>query len=264
VADELERNTTRPLPGPTNKDLDRAMWYFWSKVYPRVAPPMVEQDQPPVPEPRDDPKGDPPPSKLTLPVRYPQWQQGNYWAVPFVLEQEVCGLWYKTWQTIAATTVPDTRMVVITDLSYEVEGSNFEVFEVESLRSGIRIGHVEDMVIDAANPNPAEQNVFGGHYLPVPTYLRFDQSDRIVFRVKVNGPETPIGVFPRTEDDYFSGNVKVIAQGWMATMLERRDSVPRPVDPGYQLDNYGQPLVDPMSYDAAKALIDYLSEVEPA
>ena len=176
--------------------------------------------------------------------------------MPFALTAERCNLFYKTWFPIINDQVLDTKLVLIDQISYQFENlPENEVFEISVLRSGIELARWEDMMINPGGADPATWHVFGGHFIPVPFFGRFDQSEQITVRIKALGPEAADGTFPRIETDPLNATIRVVIRGWQATMLDRRNGAPRPVDPGVQLDNYGKVIIDPAYMDAAYRLM---------
>jgi hypothetical protein len=247
------------IPRPTGRDdriLDRAMWYFWSKVLQRDLPEIDQIPYPQTPGNEMEPESIAPKARLTVATRLPQWINPNFWANNYSDIGETCLLFYKTWYTVYTHDVPDTRIVLIDRVSYEIPNLPInEVFEVQILRNGMELVRWEDMKVSVASANPAEQYALGGHFLPIPTWCRFDQSDRVVVNIQVLGPEAPAGTFPRLPTDPLNCYGKVVVQGHQATMLNRSSGVPRPADPGYLLDAYGNPTLDTNDLMAAAKLM---------
>jgi hypothetical protein len=236
-----------PLPtGQEDRILDRALWYFWVEITRRVeTPDLLLRAAPQLGGGKVIPQGEDPHARLTLPIHFPPWISPNYRARFFSYRTDVCVLLYKNRYIGAIFTLNANEMAVLTRISYEFGRiQDQELFQVSILRNGAEIASWEDMRIDGADPNPAKQYVFGGHFLPIPTHMIFDHHDTLAVAVTALGVQQADGTFPATTSDILSGTISIVTQGFVSTTTDDRDGAPRPTDPGMALDNYSDPILD--------------------
>jgi len=262
VADDIDRMYQRPVPKPDNIDLDKAYWYFWSKFKGAPIEQLENAKSPLVSTGSPLPNSMPPPLRIYLTTHLPPYNYANFYAKNNVIEDEVCGLYYKTWTNVASFEVPSNRLVVIEEISYEFENlPDNEVFEMQVLRNGEVLETFEDIKINSAAVNPAEHFAIGGHYLPVPFWGRFDHDEQILFRIKALGPEGPaLNQFQRTDADFLNATFRVVMRGYMSSLRDNRNGVPKPVDDAIPMNVYGHPMITPELIEEAAFLMYLLEE----
>jgi hypothetical protein len=251
---DLRRLPKVPLPtGQEDKILDRALWHFWVEITRRVeAPDLLLRAPPQVGGGVNVPAGEPTHARLTLPIHFPPWVSPNYRARYFAYRTDICVLLYKQWYPGVIFTVNANEMAVITKISYEFGRiADQEVFQLSIKRNGATLATWEDMKINGADPNPAKQFVFGGHFLPIPTHMIFDHHDAVAIEVQALGVQAADGTFPETSTDILSGTCSIVTQGFVSTTTDDRDGTPRPTDPGIALNNYGDAILDDYAKDLA-------------
>jgi hypothetical protein len=244
--------------GKEDKILDRALWYFWVEITRRVeAPELLLREPPQVTAGHSVPAGEPPHARLTLPIHFPPWVSPNYRAKYFSYRTDVCVLLYKNWYPGVVFHINANEMAVITKISYEFGRiADQEVFEISIHRNGAEIARWEDMKINGADPNPAKQFVFGGHFLPIPTHMIFDHHDDVAVEIRALGIQAPNGTFPATTSNILSGTASIVTQGFVSTTVDDRSGTPRPTDPGFAMDNYGDAIID----DYARTLAERMAK----
>ena len=183
--------------------------------------------------------GDPPVTsdreyQLSIGVRLPQYDEENFWSIPFEVPGTVCLPSLQTQYTVLNYTVPSDRLIVVEGISYECNGfSPFEVLRIQVYVSGILYAEFDDINLDPT-ANPADlQWGLASHKQPFPVYIRADHDQTITVMAILRG------VYPYTDVGPVNRCVKVLLHGWMASLMDNRDGGPRPVDAGDLVDMCG-------------------------
>ena len=133
---------------------------------------------------------------------------------------------YATEYTVFSYQIPDTRIVIIDEIGYEMSRTVpiGHAFKVRVRRDGETMAEWEDQVItNAANPN--ERYVFGSIARPVPVNLRVDKNQWLTVTVEILGPYP----FTKTAADPFNHNFKALVYGVMDRLRDTRDGGYKPV-----------------------------------
>jgi hypothetical protein len=166
----------------------------------------------------------------------PPWVCPPFWSVPVDLEFPACVPQYELAVSLGCFTVPADRCLVIKYVSYEaLNAVQNDVFELQFTAEGRQLAKWEDILIDAAAPNPAQKYALAGHFRPMPTHMVIDRNQTLCVRGILRGPIDLAGVSP-----YFPGqpivapdcHMRVRMQGWLAPLREDLDGGPRPTDLG--------------------------------
>lgn len=175
----------------------------------------------------------------------PPWVCPSYWAFPLDMPIRQCIPWYLVDTSVGVITVPDDWLYIIKGISYEsLNGVQGDVFTFRCLVNDSTQLEWEDIVADAAQPNPAHKFGIAGHTRPLPVHIIAPQSSTIRVTSILNGPLTLAGTTPRFSGEPISSGdctVKVLLNGWAMPARENIRSGARPTD----LGDFGNlPLMD--------------------
>jgi hypothetical protein len=238
-----------PLQNPDyaggDASLTKAMWNGYNPIIPRIAT-RAGIDRPInlVPTMEREPESFPPNTPVWLNTNCPPWVCPPAWSVLWDSEFERCIPFYEQAQllyyqgdpTHTTFDVPQDHVLVLRRLSYEaLNAVQGDVFQFDFLVDGVTRFTVEDMVIDAAQPNPAHRYALAGHTRQIPIHLVVDRFHTLSVRAILRGPITLAGVSP-----YFPGQpivsadcrMRVFPEGWLANLRDNLDGAPRPTDLG--------------------------------
>lgn len=225
--------------------LTRAMWDGYNPIIPRVATrAQIERPLYQVPTMEREPESKPPPIPIWVNSNWPPWVNPPSWSVPVDLTYTRCIPFYEQAQLMhlngnaafPSFVVPQDYTLVIKKISYEALNSvQDDVFQFDFLIDGNPRMSIEDINIDAAQPNPAHQYGLAGHTRQMPVHLVVDRNHTLAIRAILRGPIDFAGNSP-----YFPGQpivstnceMRVYLQGWMANLRENVDGAPRPTDLG--------------------------------
>lgn len=184
-----------------------------------------------------EPESDPPQTPIWINSNKPGFTEPPLWARPFSRLFIACVPWYRVATTLGGCfTVPHDRSLIIRGVSYEaLNAVQYDTFQFDLLVNNMPVATLEDMRVDTAIANPAQQNGLAGHFRPMPINLQADHDATVCVRGTLLGPITITGA-PVT----FAGNpiltsdcqMKVILYGWLAPLREAIDGGPRPTDLG--------------------------------
>lgn len=195
-----------------------------------------------------------PPLPVVLPSRLPPWQAPSFWSLPVAEKGDACVTWYNTWVSVLRYQVPDTRMLMVSSVSLEVQAPRtlYETLFVRVMRNEEEMARWEECVtrvpIAPATTVDTGTNVaYGGLLSPAPFYGRFSQNDRIEVQVM---PVGVIGtaadgsdVFAHNSGDFYGGQLAVHLEGWLSNLMDTREGAPRPIDPAIDRDQAGRPVL---------------------
>jgi hypothetical protein len=241
-----------PQPQPQNPDraggdasLTKAMWNGYNPIIPRIASRSpIDRPINIIPTAEREPESEDPKTPVWLNTNCPPWVCPPMWSEPFDLQFARCMPFYEQAQllyvqgdsTRTALQVEQDRVLVIRRLSYEaLNAVQGDVFQFEFLVDGALRFTVEDIVVDATQPNPAHRYGLAGHTRQIPVHLVVDRFHTLAIRGTLRGPLTLAGVSP-----YFPGQpivstncyMRVFLEGWLANLRDNLDGAPRPTDLG--------------------------------
>lgn len=207
----------------------------------------VNNDRPilPISTGQKEPESTDPQQSVWFNTNCPPWVCPSYWSFPLDMPVVNCIPMYGVATDVGTVQVPDTWLYIIKGISYEaLNGVQGDVFTFRMTVNGATVAEWEDIVADAAQPNPAYKFGIAGHPRPLPVHINCPQSAVIRVTSTLVGPLTLAGTSPR-----FSGepiisadcHVKVLLNGWAMPARENIRSGARPTD----LGDFGNlPLMD--------------------
>lgn len=235
----LDPRLAAALSGRRAKTLHTSMWGGYNgltSIQRRPTGPDIERQLFITPTAEREPESAAPQKPVWGNFNYPPWTQPPFWSVPFAQAFEACVPQYEISVLLGCYVVPADRTLVIKEIGYEaLNAAQDDVFEIEVLvDQGVRL-RIEDINIDAAQPNPAVRYGLYGHFRPLPTHILVDRNQTVCIRGTLRGPINLAGVSP-----YFPGqpivtgdcSMKATAYGWLAPLREDIDGGPRPTDLG--------------------------------
>ena len=250
-----------PLDPLSDEDVDRAYWFF---ATPADLNRSVKNYLPafhaiPQPTNMDPPKADEINTQFHIDMRLPQYDNENFWSKPFEPSACLCCTWYMRPTLVYNFQVPDTYLVVVNGISYDIPtvlpfGT---IFQVEILRGGNVMASFEEIVVDPANPNPGLRVAFASHPSPTPLFVLVDRGQTLGVRITVKGPFP----FTKTRNDTFCGTICILLHGWMASLMDNRDGAPRPSDVGAMLDGKGDETVPQIDAADVRELLTWIGAV---
>lgn len=227
------------LAGRRSKTLHTSMWGGYNgltAVQRRPVGPPLDRPIMIMPTAQREPESAPPQMPVWGNFNYPPWTQPPLWSVAYAQPFEGCVPQYEISVSLGCYTVPPDRSLTIREIGYEaLNAAALDVFEIEVLvNQSVRL-RVEDINIDAAQPNPANRYGLFGHYRPMPTNILVDRNQTVCVRGTLRGPINLAGVSP-----FFPGqpittgncHMKAVLYGWLAPLREDIDGGPRPTDLG--------------------------------
>lgn len=191
------------------------------------------------------PDSTPPQQPVWFNTNCPPWVCPSYWSFPLDVPLRQCIPWYLVQTEVGVITVPSTYLYIIKGASYEsLNGVQGDVFTFRLLVNDSTVAEWEDIVADAAQPNPAHKFGIAGHERPLPLTVIAPQDSTIRVMATLHGPLTLANTTPRfSGEPIASGDctVKVILNGWAMPARENLRSGARPTD----LGDFGNlPLMD--------------------
>lgn len=244
---KLAAQQARPVNPGSNQDIDRGYWYGHSPEAVRV-PARAPIDRPiyQVPTMEREPESAPPQKPAWVNSNCPPWVCPPFWSVPVDLMAEVCLPFYETQAVMdPCIDVPQDYFLVIKRISYEaLNGVQGDVFQFDFLVDNSLRASFEDVIIDAAQPNPAHKYGLAGHTRQMPLHLVVDRNKRLCIRAMLRGAINLAGLSPHFPGDpILTGDchMRIYLQGWLANLRENVDGGPRPTDLGDVVDTgYGE------------------------
>ena len=254
-------NGVMPLDPLSESDVDKAYFFF---ATPADLNRTVKNYLPafhaiPQPTNMDPPAAELIESQLHVDMRLPQYDNPNYWTKPFQPNACLCCAWFARPVLVYSFTVPDTYLLVLNGISYDVDvllpfGT---IFHVDILRGGAVAASFEDIVVDPANPDPSKRVAFASHETPTPLYVLVDRGETLSVQITVKGTYP----FTKTQMDTFCGTICILLQGWLATLMDNRDGAPRPSDVGEMREGVGNETYSELTEDYVKTLLTWVGAV---
>lgn len=223
---QMEEGTVRPLPQDKNMDVDREMWTFYTPAPRRPSSEFPSKArQPEIPTKKHLPPRRPPFFPLFGERVCPPYQCPGVWAQSVHQPGEDCLAFYETEYPLVTYEVPDTRMLLIQGVGYELgEALDVgEIFTIRVRRDGETLAEWQDIVA-AADPNPVKRYAFGSFLNPIPFRLRVDRTQRLTVSIVAKGPLP----FNKTSADPLNINAKAIIYGYLDQLRDTREGGFRP------------------------------------
>lgn len=223
---QMEEGVVTPAPRPDNMDIDRLMWTFYTPTPRRPwpeAPPAARRPEESVLQ--KLPPRRPPFMPMFGERVCPPYQCPGVWARPVHKQNGDCLAFYETEYTLLSFMVPDTRMLLVESIGYELQDTLpvGEVFTMRVRRNGETLAEWQDIVA-APETNPVRRYAFGSFLNPVPLRLRVDRTQNLTISIVVNGPLP----FAKTSADPLNVEAKVILYGYLDQLRDTREGGFRP------------------------------------
>ena len=254
-------NAPLPLDPLADADIDKAYFWFFTPAdenftvknwLPAFNVPQVPTNMaPPLAELID--------TQIHVDMRLPQYDNPNFWAKAFEPSACICCTYYMRPTIVYSYTVPDTYLLVLDGISYDVNvilpfGT---IFQVEILRGGAVAAIIEEIVVDPANPDPSNRVAFCNHSAPTPLHVTIDRGENLTVKITVKGPYP----FTKTQQDTFCGDICVLLHGWLGSLTDNRDGAPRPVDVGEMREGVGNETLKETTEEYVKTLLAWVGAV---
>lgn len=254
-------NAKLPLDPLSDEDVDRAYWFF---ATPADLNRSVKNYLPafhaiPQPTNMSPPAADEMDTQFHIDMRLPQYDNENFWSKPFEPGACLCCTWYMRPTLIYNFQVPDTYLVRLDGISYDIPTDLpfGTIFQVDILRGGGVVASFEEIVVDPLNVNPGLRVAFASHPSPTPIHLIVDRGETLGVQITVKGPFP----FTKTSQDTFCGTICILLHGWMASLMDNRDGAPRPSDVGEMRDGVGNETIGEVTTDDLRDLLTWVSSV---
>lgn len=254
-------NAKLPLDPMADEDIDKAYWFF---ATPANLNRTVKNYLPAfhtIPTPTNM---EPPPAKeidtqYHVDMRLPQYDNPNFWSKPFEPSGCLCCTYYMRPTIIYSYVVPDTYLLVLNGISYDIPtvlpfGTIFQV-DIYG-RTGLAASF-EEIVVDPANPDPSKRVAFASHESPTPLFVLVDRGETLTVKITVKGPWP----FVKTDMDTFCGTICVLLHGWIASLVDNRDGAMRPSDVGEWREGVGNETLPEVSEEYVKTLLAWIGAV---
>jgi len=217
----MQEGTVEPYPQVDNMDIDREMWTFYTDAPRREAPEGPPNARRPEVAPQKAlPTRRPPFFPMFGERICPPYQCPGVWARPVHQIGADCLGFYETEYTLLSFNVPDTRLLLIEGIGYELQDALpvGEIFTIRVRRNGETLAEWQDIVA-AADPNPVRRYAFGSFLNPVAFRLRVDRTQNVTISITVNGPLP----FAKTSADPLNIEAKVILYGYLDQLRDTRE-----------------------------------------
>ncbi len=250
-----------PLDPLSDEDVDRAYWFF-------ATPPTLNRNVQnllpafhAIPQPTNmaPPAADEIDTQFHVDMRLPQYDNENFWSKPFEPSACLCCTWYNRPTLIYNFQIPDTYLVVVNGISYDLPNvlPFGTIFQVDILRGGSVAASFEEIVVDPANVDPSRRVAFASHTNPTPLYVLVDRGETLGVQITVKGPYP----FSKTNLDTFCAGICILLHGWMASLMDNRDGAPRPSDVGEMREGVGNETVPQITQDDVTELLTWINSV---
>jgi hypothetical protein len=184
----------------------------------------------------ETPPSDDPREPIVLNTNCPPWVCPPYWSIPLDLPTEVCVPWYQVSTQMPCFKVPQGYYWAVKGLSYEaLNAAQDDVFEFEVTVDGQQVLLFEDVVADAAQPNPAQKFGLAGHFRELPCHFIADFNTTVCARATLRGAVTLAGNSPNWPGQPIAtGNCQMLLvfHGWLAPNRQNVEGGPRATDLG--------------------------------
>jgi hypothetical protein len=170
----------------------------------------------------------------------PMWNDPNIRSVPFEQSFRAClPTWVEEYR-LGAIEVPDTSLMVIKEISYNVIAGlqQYDLFQLRVYNNLREDFMLEDMIIDPGTNDPSRKFIFSGQRKPFPVETRVSRTRRLIVFATALGVTWQDGTTNRVPGEVTNPNVwiDVSVSGWYAKLDHRHDGGPLVTDLGHERD----------------------------
>jgi hypothetical protein len=261
VPEIFNQKGDKPLDPFVPEDVDKAYWFF-------ATPPTLDRSVKnylpafhAIPQPTNmaPPPADQIDTQYHIDMRLPQYDNPNYWSLPFEPSACICCAWFNRPTLVYSFVVPDTFMLVLKGISYDIMtvfpfGT---VFQVDIRRGGSLVATFEEIVVDPTNVDPSKRCAFSSHESPTPLFIIIDRGEQLTVEITVKGPYP----FTKTLLESFCGTICIMLQGWLASIMDNRDGAMRPSDVGEMREGRGDETYTEITDNYVQTLLAWVAAV---